>query len=79
MSATTSIHDVERTACVKLKAIEASVSAYRIQERPGVLDGGEWFALSIRRTRGDTWEVLGRRRTLAELFKLIESTNGRQE
>jgi hypothetical protein len=35
--------------------------------------GGIWFGLAVRERAGDDWQVVGRRRTLAELLTMVES------
>ena len=71
---TTTTTDSIRAAAIAKGYSDASVVTQNVQDRPGALDVGSWSVLSIKRVAGDDWELLGRRRTPAELLELIEST-----
>ena len=61
-----------RAAAIAKGFADISVVSQAVQDRPGVLDVGSWLVLSVKRQAGDEWELLGRRRTEAELLKVIQ-------
>ena len=63
--------DAIRQAVIERGFADASVVIQNVLERPGVLDGGKWFVLSVCYREGE-WEVLGRRRSRAELLALAK-------
>jgi hypothetical protein len=68
----TSIDDAIRAAAIAKGYSDASVVTQKVQDRPGALDVGSWAVLSIKRTAGDEWELLGRRRTADELLAMLK-------
>jgi len=67
----TTIDDTIRAAAIAKGYSDASVVTQKVKDRPGALDVGDWSVLSIKRTAGDDWELLGRRRTPDELLALL--------
>jgi hypothetical protein len=63
--------DSMRAAAIAKGYADVSVVQLSVQKRPGALDVGTWFVLSVKRLAGDEWAVLGRRRTQVELLTLI--------
>jgi hypothetical protein len=70
---TTATDDAIRAAAIAKGYSDASVVTQKVQDRPGALDVGSWAVLSIKRTAGDDWELLGRRRTPGELLELLRA------
>jgi hypothetical protein len=68
----TPIDDAIRAAAIAKGYSDASVVTQKVQDRPGALDVGNWAVLSIKRTAGDDWELLGRRRTADELLAMLK-------
>jgi hypothetical protein len=68
-----STDDTIRVAAIAKGFADASVVTQNVQDRTGVLDVGAWFVLSVKRSAGDNWELLGRRRTQGELLQLLPS------
>jgi hypothetical protein len=62
-----------RAAAIARGYSDASVVIQKVQDRPGALDVGNWSVLSIKRSAGGDWELLGRRRTPAELLELLRA------
>ena len=72
-NSTTTIDDAIRAAAIAKGYSDASVVTQKVQDRAGVLDVGNWAVLSIKRSPGDEWELLGRRRTPEELLQLLRA------
>lgn len=70
---TASTDDTIRAAAIAKGFADASVVTQHVQDRTGVLDVGAWFVLSVKRSAGDEWELLGRRRTQGELIQLLRA------
>jgi hypothetical protein len=68
----TTIDDAIRAAAIAKGYSDASVVTQKVQDRPGALDVGNWAVLSIKRSAGDDWELLGRRRTADELLAMLK-------
>ena len=64
--------DPIRAAAISKGFADVSIVQQYVQDRTGVLDVGAWFVLSVKRQADDEWELLGRRRTEAELLKVIQ-------
>ena len=65
-------NDQIRTAATAKGFAEISIVPQTVQDRGGALDTGGWLVLSVKRKAGDAWELLGRRRTEAELLNVIQ-------
>jgi hypothetical protein len=65
--------DVERAAIDRLRVAAARV--YRHSERnwDNFEERITWFCLSVRWTAGDSLELVGRRKTRAELLAMVET------
>jgi len=61
-----------RAAALAKGFIEVSVVQHTSREQKDALDKGVWFVLSVKRNRGDDWDILGRRRTVPELLTIIQ-------
>ncbi len=68
-----STNDPIRAAAIAKGFADVSIVSQAVQDRPGVLDVGAWLVLSVKRQATDDWELLGRRRTEAELLKVIQN------
>lgn len=66
------ISDFIRAAATAKGFADSSIVTQSVKEKPGVLDVGSWFVLSVKRQSDDDWELLGRRRTEAELLVVIQ-------
>ncbi len=64
--------DAIRQATIERGCCDASIVPQFVKDYPGVLDGGAWYVLSVRYRDDADWEVLGRRRTRAELLQLAK-------
>jgi hypothetical protein len=64
--------DAIRAASLAKGFADVSVVSQRVQDRAGALDVGAWLVLSVKRHADDDWELLGRRRTEAELVAVIQ-------
>jgi hypothetical protein len=71
-NSTAVIDDTIHAAAIAKGFADASVVTQNVQDRNGALDVGCWLVLSVKRQAGDEWELLGRRRTEAELLSMIQ-------
>lgn len=65
-----------REAAIAKGFAEVSVVQHTSREQKDALDKGIWFVLSVRRKPGDDWDILGRRRTVAELISILHKQSG---
>jgi hypothetical protein len=72
-NSTATTDEMIRAAAIAKGYSDASVVTQKVQDRPGALDVGNWSVLSIKRSAGDDWELLGRRRTPGELLELLRA------
>ena len=74
MSTTTAtMDDAIRAAAIAKGYSDVSVVTQRVQVRPGALDVGDWSVLSVKRSEGDDWELVARRRTPDELLAWLRA------
>ncbi len=71
-------NDEIRTAANAKGFADISIVTQTVQDRGGALDTGAWLVLSVKRQSGDDWELLGRRRTQAELLNVIQKQQAGQ-
>jgi hypothetical protein len=65
-------NDEIRTAATAKGFADISIVPQTVQDRGGALGTGGWLVLSVKRQADDAWELLGRRRTEAELLGVIQ-------
>lgn len=60
---------IERYNC-----FDAEIIRQLVPERGTIgSESGEWFCLGIRQHPGSSWECVGRRRTRAELLRMVQN------
>ena len=62
---------IRRAAIERMGCVDGSIVR---QTLPGKHpDGGTWFVLAVKRSADSEWELIGRRRTKAELWRMAEN------
>ncbi len=71
MATTTTENEIRQLAVEKFHAVDAAISRMEARDYAGCVDAGTWYVLSVRQHLGGEWEVIGRRRSRAELLTML--------
>lgn len=59
----------------RFKCCDAEIIRQIVPERGTIgSESGEWYCLGIRQRPGSSWELIGRRRTRAELLRMVQNS-----